>query len=73
MSSDLTYEGVWHVQRLGFHLWQHTHTYTHTTWLIFFFFVNLTQATVVWGEGILTEQMTSLDWPVGKPMRHFLD
>lgn len=38
-----------------------------------FVFVNLTQARVIWEEGLLTEKTLPLNWPRGKPGGDFLD
>lgn len=37
------------------------------------FYVNLTQATVIWEEETSAEKMTLMDWPVEKSMGCFLD
>lgn len=32
------------------------------------FFLTLTQAGLIWEEGVSNEEMPPLDWPVGKPV-----
>lgn len=40
------------------------------SWLAF---VLLTQAGVIWGEGISTEKMSPSDWPINKSVKCFLN
>jgi hypothetical protein len=37
------------------------------------FYVKLAQVTVIWEEVTSVEKMYSSDWPVGKPVLHFLN
>lgn len=41
--------------------------------LLFLFLVNLTQAWVIWEEGISTEELSLSDWPIGKSVGVCLD
>lgn len=38
-----------------------------------YFYINLTRARVIWEERNSTEKMPPIDWPVCKPLVHFLD
>lgn len=48
----------------------HLHSQKMISWLAF---VLLTQAGVIWGEGISTEKMSPSDWPINKSMKCFLN